>query len=145
MQSFDIGNVFNQRSVQTSPALFRPEWGSGDEWQWLGQTLDAKRALLVRETEPDSGALCKFFKAEKIYSWSGDPIEGNPGFSLWQPVPEKTGYDSLGSYVQLGEGQPKFDGGQLNKLRGIRKDLVVQVPVKETPVNLPSRPHNGYD
>jgi hypothetical protein len=148
-------------SILLLPPLFRPEWGRGDEWQWLGQTLDATRALIVRETEPDAGALCKLFKAEKTHSWSSDGDFAGPSsdfagavtseFSLWRLVPEQPGYVSLGSYAQPVTTEPKLDSEKpgvdqiLNKLRGIRKDLVVQVPVQETPVNLLLRLHNGYD
>ena len=54
------------------PRLFRPDFGTVDKWLWVGQTLDGKRALAVRETIPDSGALCRVTESTNIHSWSSD-------------------------------------------------------------------------
>lgn len=54
------------------PPLFRPDFGTVDKWLWVGQTLDGKRALAVRETIPDSGALCRVTESTNTHSWSSD-------------------------------------------------------------------------
>jgi len=115
--------------------VYRPKLQQG--WFWLGQSLNQRWALLVREQGGDGNALAPVVCVDSFHTNHGTKAKYDE--SWWRQYPTDTDkYVCLGDYYESGvttNGSftpPKFEGDPYNNnIRAVRKDLCIKATIQE--------------
>ncbi|PVF99283.1 hypothetical protein CPB86DRAFT_814067 [Serendipita vermifera] len=115
---------------------------TGEEYFWVGQTVDGSKALVVKELVP--GALCEMDSLNIVWD-SEKKFLGRPNY-LADPIPkDNVNYASLGScfFSPSAKKDPSEASGASigarrlegpwSRLRAVRKDLLVKATCQDTP------------